>query len=387
MWLPKAAVLPVLLRTWPPAWNTYPVFIKICFIISMVALIGILLAMADIYIWRTAKRRKDRKKLRLSEDITRLLMNTVVMEPAKLNSGMSKAKLDTRPFLKLGINDKDVRSLFVCELINYRNYFTGAIAARVRQLYLDLSLDKEARKLLYKKNWETKSIVLSELFKMDIEVDNAYLLELTHHKNRYIRGFARLSMIKFTKGDPLAFLRQITEPISQWEEFEIFLVFQQKENYTLSSLEGLIAVDREPSVVSLCLKLAVYFKDLSAVKLIMDIIQTPDLKLRAEAIASLGKLEASDAEAFLISIYGAEPQEIRLVILTALGMIRSGNSLEFLENEFISSDDFETKMNASDALIKQYPLSQNTIDKLMNNSAALEHRILSHSLNPLINAL
>jgi hypothetical protein len=388
MWLHKGVFSSVLLLASPYAWNAYPVFIKICFIISVIAVSGIVIAMLNIYLWRIISKRKEEKKKHLAADINQLLLLTVVMEPSmQKDSGTPMEKFDTRPFLKLGLQDKDVRTILVSELINYRNYFSGSIADRVRKLYLALSLDKEARINLYKNNWEVKVNALTELFKMNLEVDHDYLRQLMHDKNRYIRDFARLSLIKFTKGDPLKLLREITEPISQWESFEIFLVFQQKQYFTLSSLEGLISPDRDPSLVSLSLKLAVYFKDLSAVKLIIDLIQTPDLKLRAEAISSLGKLGAVNAEAYLVSIYKEQPHSIQLEILTALGRIQSGRYLDFLENEFISSSDFEIKKHASDAIIKLHPLSEETIDKLLSNTKALDQRILSHSLNPLINAL
>ncbi|MEO7531655.1 MAG: HEAT repeat domain-containing protein [Sediminibacterium sp.] len=388
MWLPKDFLSPFLLRSLPYSWNTYPLFIKVCFVISIVALIGIAMAMADIYIWRKAKKRSRVKKEELTDIINELLISAAVKEPEINKENIaSKVVFDTHPFLQLGLHDKDVRRILVCELINYQNYFSGAIAERIRKLYLSLSLDKEAKKMLHAKNWETKAHALMELFKMNIEVDHALLIQLSHKKNRYIQDFARLSLIKFTKEDPLTLLRNINEPISKWEEFEIFLLFQQKENYSLSSLEGLLSLDKEASIVSLCLKLAVHFKAESALPLIIDLIQTSNLTLRGEAIASLGEMETTRAETHLTAIYNNQPHPIKLKILSALGNIQSKRSLDFLEHIFISSTDFEIKKNASDAIIKLYPLSEETIDKLMKNTIALDHSIMSHSLNPLINAL
>lgn len=386
MWLPKACRESNILFAWNYSWNSFPVFIKVCFVISMLALLGIIIAMGNIYAWRISKRRSEKKVALLSASINQLLMSTVLPGPTvQIKQGLRIGDFDTRPFYALGVPAKDVKKILVSEMIGYRSYFSGVIADRVRKLYLDLSLHKEATVRLYKKNWETKVSALAELFKMDVQVDHPYLLELVTDKNRYIRDLARLSLIKFTEDDPLQFLRELNEPISQWEAFEIYVLFQQRPEYTLSSLEGLISLDKEPTVVSLCLKLAVYFRQLSSVELIIDLIKTPDLKLRAEAIASLGKLEAKKAEPHLVAIYRGQPQGIKLEILTALGRIQSGRYLDFLEDEFTSSPDFEIKKHASDAIIKLYPLSQKTIDKLMNSTVALDQRILNHSLNPLIN--
>lgn len=387
MWLHKENGLTILFSTWT-SWDSFPLFIKICFIISMIAIAGIALAMVDIAVQRTKRKRLAKKKALISEKINELLLVTVVMEPsAGKDKNLVDSKLVIQPFYEVGISDKEVRTILVAEMIHYRNYFSGIIAERVRKLYIDLSLHKDAFARLQKKNWETKVNALSELYKMNIEVDNTLLHTLVLDKNRYIREFARLSLICFTKEDPLDFLRTINEPISQWEEYEIFQLFQQKNDFTLGSLEGLIALDKEPTVVSLALKLAVYFKQESAISLIQELVTTPDLKLRGEAIASLGKLGIKGLGKQLVTIYEDQPHEIKLEILCALGKFQSGQYLNFLENEFISSDDFEIKKYASDAIIKLYPLSEITIAKLLDNSEALDHRILSHSLNPLINGI
>ena len=388
MWLHKEFLISILFRSWSYSWDSFPVFIKVCFIISMLALFGIVIAMVDIAMQRFSRKRLEKKTALLSVRINELLTSAVIMEEPAMQKKISFVKSDFNidSFYDSGIPDKEVNKILVTEMIRYRNYFSGQIAERIRKLYLDLSLHKEAINRLHKKNWETKAAALSELFKMDIEVDHTDLLPLLDDKNRYIREFTRLSLIKFTKADPLQFLRDISEPISQWEEFEIFQLFQQKKDFTLSSLEGLIALDKEPSIVSLCLKLAVHFKQEAALSLIVNLIKTPNLKLRGEAIACLGMLEAKDTERKLVAIYPMQPHVIKLEILTALGRMQSRQCLDFLEKEFISSSDFEIKKYASDAIIKLYPLSKSTIDKLMLNAGILNQKILNHSLDPLINA-
>ncbi len=382
MWLHNANT-----HAYLSVWGSFPFFIKICFAISVVALAGILFAMTSIIAKKLAKKKEEQRSGLITERINEMLLSAVVMQQREDTGIITKKDFDIRPLYTLGLSAKKVKKILVNEMLNYRNYFSGTIADRVRRLYISMSLHEEAYARLYKGNWEIKVNALSELYKMGVETDHAYLLELLNNNDRYIREFARLSLMKFTKRDPLQFLRELNEPISQWEEFEIFLLFQQKNDFTLGSLEGLISLDKEPTVVSLCLQLAVYFRQWESVPLILELIQTPDLKLRAEAITALGKLEATDSAKYLIAIYPGQAHVIQLKILATLGMIRSGSYLRFLENEFISSQDFEIKKYASDAIIKLYPLSKITIDKLMGNAEALNQKILNHSLNPLLNTL
>lgn len=306
-------------------------------------------------------------------------------EPAE-SAAITKKRFDARPLYLLGLSSSAVKKILVNEMFNYRNYFSGSIAERIRRLYIYLSLDKEARRRAHSKNWEVCANALSELFKMDVEIDQAYLMQLITNHNRYIREFARLLLMKFTKEDPLQFLRELNEPLSQWQEFEIFLLFQQKTDYTLGSLEGLLSLTKESSVVSLCLKLAVFFNQKEAIPLLIDLLLTPDLKLRAQTINALGKMEADTGAKHLVNIYPEQPHEIRLKILTALGNIRNTQYLAFLEKEFLNSEDFEIKKIASDAIIKLYPISSGTIETLMENTDKRNQKILHHSMDPLINA-
>jgi len=386
MWLPKIYSLTSFLYGGQQFWNSLPFFIKVCFIIALIATVGIILAMVHIAILRTFLKWQEKKIAFISAKVNELLLSTIVLEPHAQETGMIETDFDITQFYNLGLSDSQVKNVLVTEFISYRSYFSGKIAERIRKLYLRLSLHKDAIASLYKKRWETKVNGLSELFKMDVEVDHAYLRELLKDKNSYIREYARLSLIKFAKGDPLQFLHELNEPISQWEEFEIFQLLQQRENFTLASLEGLISVDKEPTVASLCLRLAVYFKQQAAIPFIIGLIETPNLALRVEAIAALGQLEAKDAAKYLINIYPEQPHNIRLTVLTALGKIRSARYLDFLENEFFSSSDFEIKKYASDAIIKLYPISKSAIDKMSDSGEPLNQSILNHSLDPLINA-
>ena len=309
-------------------------------------------------------------------------MPVVFAEPAV----QQKNRFDPRPLYKLGIAASVVQREIIAGLLRYRSYFSGLIATRIREIYLDLSFHKNAFTRLHKKKWKIKLAALTELYKLDIEADPLILSQLAKHQNMYVREYAGLSLIKFAKNDPLEFLHGLNEPISKWQQLEIFLLFQQRQDLRLSLPQRLICMDKEPSVVMLCLKLAVHFNQQEAVPAMLDILGTPDLELRAEAIASLGKLGSPDTGRYLSAIYPEQPAVIKLKILAALGDLQSSEHLHFLEREFISSTDFDIKLYAADALVKISPPSPAMIYRLTAGSE-VNRSILNHSLDPLINAL
>lgn len=384
MWLLNTGLPLAVVRGF--SWGSLPLFLKICLLIALSAMFGIVLIILSIYLRRKVLQKQERRIARLSVKITDLLVSSVVLAPATTGRNIASIDFDTRPFFKAGLSAKKVKQVLVQEMLNYRNYFSGRIAEQIRKLYIGLSLHREAFERLAQSHWETKVNALAELFKMDVEVPHEQLRELVQDKNRYIREFARLSLIKFSRKDPLQVLYTIEEPISHWEELEIYLLLQQHPDLDKSSLQGLISTAIDPSVASLALKLAIYYKHESAIPQIVALIATPDLKLRAEAVAALGKLKAKNAEKYLCEIYPEQPRDIQLAIITAIGQIGTGRYQELLVREFLNSPDFEIKKYASDAIIQLYPVSKHTIDSLMDNTGALNKTILNHSLDPLINA-
>lgn len=371
---------------WHLSWSALPLFIKVCFVIATVAVGGIIAAIIGITVRRKRMFAAEGKLVKLRSLINAMLLSVAELVPGVNENPLSDRNFDSRPFYRLGLPAKQVRRTIVQEILKFRTYFSGQVAEQVRKLYVGLGLHKNAFRKLKDNNWENKATALSELFRMDVRVPEPTLLELVKDKNRFTREYARLSLIKFATGDPLRILHEQNEHISLWEELEIFLLLQKRTDVTADSVGELISLQKDPSLASLALKLAVNFRMFDLSDKIIELLETPQLKLRLEAVSAIGKLGTVRGERFLYSIYDEQPHEIRLAIIEALGNIDSDDYLPFLENEFLTSSDFETKKYVSDAIIKLYPLSGDSIKRLMLNSDELEQVILTHSQDPLINA-
>ena len=385
MWQHNAP-LPGVLIYWQLSWSALPLFIKICFVIATIAVGGIIAAIIGITVRRKRMFAAEGKLVKLRSLINAMLLSVSELVPGIGENPLSRANFDSRQFFRLGLPAKKVRQTIVQEILNFRTYFSGQVSEQVRKLYVGLGLHKIAFKKLRDNNWENKATALSELFRMDVRVPEPTLLELVKDKNRFTREYARLSLMKFATGDPLRILHEQNEHISLWEELEIFLLLQKRTDVTADSVGELISLQKDPSLASLALKLAVNFRMFDLSDKIIALLETPQLKLRLEAVSAIGKLGTVRGERHLYSIYEEQPHEIRLAIIEALGNIDSDDYLPFLENEFLTSSDFETKKYVSDAIIKLYPLSGDSIKRLMLNSDELEQVILTHSQDPLINA-
>lgn len=364
-------------------WAYIPLFIQVCLVISVIALVSIIIAIIHIAMDRIQMRLYAKERENISKEVNMLLM-IAILNPENgepdLSFDYSLKQFNSKP-----ISRTVTKQVLVEGMLAYRNNFTGKIAARTRKLYLSLSLERDAFKRISSRFWETKVAALLELYNMNVPVNKEILLRLVNDRNKRIREVARLSLIKYNDSDPLQYLRDLDEPLSKWEEFEIFQVFKRKTNYTLSEMNGLLSLEKDPTVVSLCLKLAVLFNQQSSIELIKTLVKSPVIKLRAEAIETLGLLHATKLEDYLVSLYSTQPHEVQLSILVSISSMRTGKHLDFIENEFIRSNNFEIKKYASETLVKLYPLSSSVIDRLIDTSKSDNLRMLNYSLNPLIN--
>lgn len=362
-----------------------PFLTRVCFLIAIGAFIGIVVITVGIALNKLIEEQRSRRKALARHHIDKVLLAAVMPQPGKSDIDLSQNGITIDHFIKAGLSINRTKRILVKEMIKYRANFSGKVSANIKRIYMMLSLHKEAAARLNSRRWKVKVQALSELFQMDVASDRDRLLQLLEDKNKYVRDYARLSLIKFSVHDPFQFIRDLNEPISQWEALEIFQLLRDKINYKLPSLAPVISDNKEHTVVSLCLKLAVHFNQIETVPSITMLISTADLTLRAEAIAALGKMHSEASQAFLMDIYQNQPPKIKRAILCALGDIKNDESLRFMEAEFIAEDDFEVKKSASDALIKHYPAAATIIDRLLANGKALDKILLRHSLNPLIN--
>ncbi|HVI45749.1 MAG TPA: HEAT repeat domain-containing protein [Chitinophaga sp.] len=357
-----------------------PTFIKGAIIVSLLAIAGIFLAYLNMLLLRAVKYFQDRRNEPVAEQIDVLMLEHMVQQdifdekqPPALNE-----------FRKLPLHHKWGRELLVQKILHYRRNFSGHVADLSRSLYIDLGLHQYAQQKLSSPN--PKRIVegLSELFNMEITVEEKVVLPLINHHNRYVREMARCYFAKCSAEHPMDFLQEISKPLLAWEQFELFRLVTQRTDIPVPSFARWIDPAYHPSVISFCLKLAAHFQQFDAIPAVMSMLKSENLELRALSINSLGKLMALEAELELVSMYEEQPLSCREEILKALGRIGSGRQLDFLRSQFLSSEDFEIKKQAAKSIVNHKALAQLMLQQLQAQSVGQHHTILQHCLNPLI---
>jgi hypothetical protein len=366
-------------------FNYAPLSIKIAFIFIVVAIFCTLLAYLSILTGRYKAYRREKKLAHLHPIIDNLLMEHILLND-ELASDVpaEQVQLNLDAFRLKEFDKKWAREALINRLIHYRSNVRGSMGEQLRNLYIQLDLDKDSLKKMKSRKWDKKVQALAELTNMNMSIADVTILPLTNSGNRELRAAARHAYIKLSKNEPFKFFDVVTEPLLLWDQVELFKIISTTEHIAIPNFAQWITYSTNKSIVSFCLKLVVHYNQLSAVPAVVKLLDTKDHYLRADAINCLGKLKMESVEEKLVHMYNSQPLNCRLEILKALGRISSGKYIDFLRQEFLHATDFEIRKHAAKSIINNKWAAKGLIQELIDTATAENKLILKHSMNPLI---
>ena len=359
--------------------------IQIAIVFIVVAVTCTIIAYLSILTGRYKAHRREKKLARLHPVLAELLMEHILLNDELTNDiPADQVQLPIEVFQQPVFGKKWARQALINRLIHYRNNVRGSMGEQLRNLYIQLELDKDSLKKMKSSKWDLKVQALAELTSMNMSIADVTILPLTNSRNRELRAAARHAYIKLSKNEPFKFFDVVTEPLLMWDQVELFRIISTTEHIAIPNFAQWITYSTNKSIVSFCLKLVVHYNQISAVPAVIKLLDTKDHYLRADAINCLGKMKIEEVEEKLIHIFNSQPQNCRVEILKALGRINSGKYVDFLRQEFLHSTDFEIRKHAAKSLIRNQWAAKGMINELIETATAENKLILKHSMNPLI---
>ena len=127
-----------------------------------------------------------------------------------------------------------------------------------------------------------------------------------------------------------------------------------------------------------------YFNQTESISSIITFLSTPNHVLRAEAIDTLGDLNAREAEPMLKYLYQNQPTVCQIAILKTLGKLKTGKSLDFLAAEFSHGSNVDQRKNAANSIIAHGDKGVEMMALLKDSTDKYGKLIIRHMENPLI---
>lgn len=379
--LPTPAFLDPVLSTFREA----PPTIRMAMIFIVVAIIVTLLAYFSILRSRFLGYRRKKRLGSLLPKVDNLIIDEIMANPeVAAGTPADKIQLNLEGFQELPLHKPWARRAITERIIHFRRNVRGNAGHLLRNLYLQLELNKDTMKQMKSPEWAHKVRALTVFIDMDIPVADVTILPLTNSRNRELRAVARHAYIKLSKNEPFKFFDVVTDPLLMWDQVELFRIITTTEDISIPNFARWITYSSNKSVVSFCLKLIVHYNQLPAVPAVIKLLETKDHHLRANAINCLGKLRVPDVEDRLVAMYTSQPLQCQIEILKAMGRISSGRQVDFLKQEFLHSTNFDLRKAAAKSLVKNDWVASQVLQELLDTADRESLLILKHCMNPLI---
>ena len=194
-------------------------------------------------------------------------------------------------FSKIPLYRKFVKKLLISEIVNNHTSFSGRSAEILREIYLQLNLDKFARKDLKSLYPHKKIAAIKELTAMLVKDECPTFLNYTNHSNPDLRLEAQRAHIRLCSDNPFQFLDTILKPISEYHQIVLFEVITKMETMARPKFSNWLNCKNE-SVVAFSLKLIQHYQQFNAIPNLIYLINHYDLKIRTSASTILIPLVA-----------------------------------------------------------------------------------------------
>jgi hypothetical protein len=287
-------------------------------------LIGVAVLVTITYAYLFYKKRnfffKERVRLKLEPMISQIIMEEV--------SGEMEIPKNIRTLL----HNSYAAQYAIDDLIISKKNFSGAVAANLVALYLQLDLKKFSLKKLNDKRWHIKARGLQELYLMEQGDMLKIIYHQTNNRNEFVRMEAQTGVIHLTGFPGLRFLDVITYPITEWQQLKLLeqlRLYPEKEDVSERIPQWLKS--KNDTVIIFALKLADEYQYFNVRNEVVNILVHPSQQVRSQAIKTVLRLEDDRTPSLLLGYFNKESNQNQTFILDALKPIATEKETDFLK--------------------------------------------------------
>ncbi|REK49390.1 MAG: hypothetical protein DWQ48_07500 [Bacteroidetes bacterium] len=314
--------------------------VSVLFLILIIILLIIILS-SRMYKTGLANKRKMLRKKYQPLFMKLLFEDESLMLSDRLESEFSREDL-RKPYH---------RKILMKEIIHLHENFTGEAAARLELLYVKLGFHQDSLRKASSKKWYIAAKGMRELALMNVKEHYPDLSHFLNSKNEVLRMEARIAMMKLSADNPLSFLSQITEPLTAWDQANIYSMLNKMHDSKVPDFSKWLNSPNK-TVVLFCILMIGAYRQRDSVNILISHLDNPDPKIRLETVKALKELSAHEAEEKVISMYHNQPDEIKLEILRLLEAAGRENSVKlFIEILETPVEEFSLSIQAVRSLI------------------------------------
>lgn len=304
---------------------TFPVHIRFLLGVTVLFLIFIFILLNIILGSRIYKTKLLTKRKRIREKYKPLLTRLLFDDEKLLLDPELHSQFDAEDLTK-----KFHRSILSDEIIHLHENFTGETASRLELLFVKLGLHKDSIEKTRNRRWYLAAKGMRELALMNVKESQADLNSYLNHKNDILRMEARIAIMKLSAEEPLSFLSKIKEPLSAWDQANIYAMLAKMPEQMIPDFSIWLNSSNK-SVVQFCILMIGAFRQQDSVGVLIHLLDHEDEVVRLAVIKALGELNAYSSEEKLVNMYPLETEDIQMEIVKTLEAVGKENAAHLME--------------------------------------------------------
>lgn len=220
------------------------------------------------------------------------------------------------------------------------------------------------------RRWYLAAKGMRELALMNVKEAHENLAGFLNHKNDILRMEARISMMKLSAEEPLSFLSKIKEPLSAWDQANIYGMLSKMPDQIIPDFSHWLNSPNK-SVVQFCILMIGAFRQQDSKGVLIHMLDHEDENVRLSVIKALRELNAYASEDKLINMYPLEAEEVQLEIVKTLEAVGKENAAKLMEKILRQP-------------VKNYPVSIQAVKTFLATAESGKERLehLLESSNP-----
>ncbi len=341
-----------------------------CFI--LVAILLVVYMLMYLYV----KNARAKKQIKWAHMANLLIQKAIFSEEAQKHIPVTDR-------LQKTLNEKPFREFLTDELIKARKNVSGVAAENVKNLYLQLNLDKHALKGLKSYEWHIRAQKIQEISIIGLKEHINKLYPFANDKNNLVRIEAQTALVKFNGFEGLKFLDTVAYPIDEWQQIRLLQELSGLSPDNFTGIETWLQ-SANKTVVIFALKLVQNYHRFELHNLVAGCLSHPDADIKLQAIITLGDIYNEKTSDLLIGKFLRLDIVHQIAIIKVFQNIASDAEMPFLTDQLdhknaevvlqtaraiakIGSEG--VKVLTGHALAEQYPL--NEIIKQVKNELAI----------------
>lgn len=246
--------------------------------------------------------------------------------------------------LKFNISETFQRDILISTLLKLSYEISGEMAESLHRLYIQTGLLDYSLSKLKSRKWNIIADGIRELTLFHVkEAQDQVKIHINHPKTE-VRSAMQLYLVNLFHFEGLAFLNDITTPISEWDQIQLLEVLQLQKNQKVADIKSWLKSSNE-SVVFFALKLAKIYNQYGVKDELMALLNHQNIKIRVDVIPLLSHLSIIEAKMVLKNNFKELSLEEQIVFFEMLENLYEKADKPFIMDHMLNPN-FEIKFSA-----------------------------------------